>query len=67
MVIRCARGRHTFAPTIIRDSIKELKEIFPDFKLKYDSTVKLSTEEDLKYLFSLRSAWLDNLFKIKEV
>ena len=61
MSIRYAHGRHTYAPYIIRDVFKELKEIFPDFELKKDITIRPPTEE-LNEMGTLREDWLDDLF-----
>jgi len=63
MSIRYAHGRHTYAPYIIRDALRELEEIFPDFKLKKDITIKPPTEEELNEMGTLREDWLDDLFK----
>ena len=40
MAIRYAHGRKTYAPGMVRDSIRQFKEVFPDFKLKEDITIK---------------------------
>jgi len=63
MSIRYAHGRHTYAPYIIRDVFKELKEIFPDFKLKKDQTIEPPTEEELSQAGTSREDWLDDLFE----
>ena len=63
MSIRYAHGRHTYAPYIIRDVFKELKEIFPDFKLRKDQTIEPPTEEELNQMGTLREDWLDDLFE----
>ena len=65
MSIRYAHGRHTYAPYIIRDVFKELKEIFPDFKLKKDQTIEKPTKEELNQTGTLREDWLDDLFEEK--
>ena len=62
MSVRYAHGRHTYAPYIIRDAFRELEEIFPDFELKKDITIKPPTEE-LNEMGTLREDWLDDLFK----
>lgn len=65
MAIRYAHGRHTFAPTIIRDSLRELKKVFPNFQLRHDDTIKPPTEDELKQHIAVRDDWLDDLFKKK--
>ncbi len=47
MAIRYADGRHTYAPSDVRDSVKVFKEIFPDFKIKEDTTVKKPKSEEI--------------------
>lgn len=42
--IRYANGRHTYAPSMIRDSIKLVQEVYPDWKPKYDHTIKADME-----------------------
>ena len=67
MSIRYAHGRHTYAPYIIRDAFKELKEIFPDFELKKDIIIRPPTEEALGRIGrTLREDWLDDLFEEKK-
>ena len=63
MSIRYAHGRHTYAPPMIRNAFKELKEIFPDFELKKDQTIEPPTEEELNQAGTLREDWLDDLFE----
>ena len=63
MSIRYAHGRHTYAPYIIRDVFKELKEIFPDFELKKDQTIEKPTKEELNQTGTSREDWLDDLFE----
>ena len=47
MAIRYADGRHTYAPGMLRDSVKVFKEVYPDFKIKEDQTIEPPKEEDL--------------------
>ena len=63
MSVRYAHGKHTSAPYIIRGVSKQLKEIFPGFKLKKDITIKPLTEEELNEMGTLREDWLDDLFE----
>lgn len=46
MAVRYADGRHTYAPSMVRDAIKEVKEVFPDFKLKDDGVIEKPKEID---------------------
>lgn len=61
MAIRYAHGRHTYAPDMVRDAITKYKEIFPDFVLKEDITIKPPDEAELN-AFKQRSDYLDDLF-----
>lgn len=40
MAIRYADGRHTYAPTMVRDSIKEFQQVFPEWEPQEDQTIK---------------------------
>lgn len=64
MAIRYADGRHTYAPSIIRDTVKMLKEIEPKFKLKKYMTIEPPTEEELNQRgWILKSDYLYDLFE----
>ena len=62
MAIRYAHGRHTYAPHEVRSAIKKFKEIYPDFKLRPDRTIKPPDSEEIGG-FSFREDFLDDLFK----
>ena len=77
MAIRYADGRHTYAPWIVRDVVRKLQEIFPDFELKEDRTITPPTPEELvipgvyldDYLYDLFDPSyhnIDNLMKLYE-
>ena len=61
MAIRYAHGRHTYAPSMVRDAIDNFKKIFPDWNLKEDNTIEPPDEVSIDS-FSLRSDYLDDLF-----
>ena len=63
MAIRYANGRATYAPSTVRDSIKEFQKVFPDWKPRYDKTLKDDRElrESMRDHFSLDGDWLDDL------
>lgn len=42
--IRYASGRSTYAPSMIRESIKLVQEVYPDWKPKFDHTIKADIE-----------------------
>lgn len=41
MARRYAHGRHTYAPSIVRECYKTIKEKYPDIKIKKDDTLHL--------------------------
>lgn len=57
MAIRYADGRHTYAPGMVRDAIKDFQKVNPDWKPKLDITINkpkiinIGTESD--YLYDL--------------
>jgi len=64
MAARYAHGRHTYAPSIVRDSVKVFKDVFPDFKIKQDIVIEVPSEDQIEG-FSLRSDYLDDIFNCK--
>ena len=61
MAIRYAHGRHTYAPSMIRNAVSNFKKVFPDWKLKEDRTIKSPNERSING-FSFRTDYLDDLF-----
>ena len=47
MAIRYSDGRHTYAPSNIRDAVKQFQMVFPDWKPKTDVVIKPPNKEDL--------------------
>ena len=45
MAIRYADGRHTYAPSMIRDAIKQFQKVNPDWKPKVDCVIEKPTED----------------------
>ena len=62
MAIRYAHGRHTYAPSMVRDAIKDFQKVFPHWSPKHDITIE--KPEDIFYGF--RSDYLDDLFDNNE-
>lgn len=60
MAIRYAHGRHTYAPSTVRDAVNNFKKVFPDFKLKEDIT--LEKPKDNLSDMELKSDYLNDLF-----
>jgi len=56
MAARYAHGRHTYAPSTVRDSVEVFKDVFPDFKIKQDKVI----EPSMDMYFS--SDYLDDIF-----
>ena len=70
MAVRYADARHTYAPGIIRDVVRELKKMYPnEHFLKRDDTLEKPNEKDLKEPFSLEEDYLYDLVEeeFKEV
>jgi hypothetical protein len=61
MAARYAHGRHTYAPSMVRDSVKTFLEIYPDLNIKQDFVIAPPREEDIQGL-SFRSDYLDDIF-----
>ena len=61
MAMRYANGRSTYAPSMVRDSIKEFQEVFPDWTPKNDPTLKSDRESGYVAPAGLDSDWLDDL------
>ena len=62
MAIRYAHGRHTYAPSIIRDTVKKLKQLYPNETfLKKDRTIESPTEKELKEPLAFKDDYLDDL------
>ncbi len=59
MAARYAHGRHTYAPSTVRDSVEVFKDIFPEFNIKQDKVIEPSTD----MYFS--SDYLDDIFNNK--
>jgi hypothetical protein len=57
MAIRYAHGRHTYAPSMVRDAIKAVQEVYPDWKPRPDATL----EQDKSRMGGLESDYLDDL------
>ena len=43
MAIRYADGRHTYAPSMVRDAIKQFQKVNPDWKPKVDGVIEKPT------------------------
>ena len=61
MAIRYAHGRSTYAPSMVRDAVNLVKELFPDWKLKEDITVK-PKEDGNGRSWNFDSDYLNDLF-----
>lgn len=59
MARRYAHGRHTYAPGIIRDWYKKLKEWYPDILIQHDETIEPPKAENVGGI-CFRSDWLDD-------
>jgi hypothetical protein len=64
MAARYAHGRHTYAPSMVRDSVAVFKDVFPDFKIKQDRVIESPADDEVGGL-SFRSDYLDDIFNNK--
>jgi len=64
MAARYAHGRHTYAPSMVRESVEVFTSIFPEFKINQDRIIKPPTDDDLGGC-SFRSDYLDDIFNHK--
>jgi hypothetical protein len=62
MAIRYADGRHTFAPSMVRDAIRGYQKVNPEWKPKHDITIEKPTDDMLGGI-SFESDYLWDLFK----
>jgi len=62
MAIRYANGRSTYAPSAIRDAIGQYQMVFPDWKPRYDMTIRVPKKEDLKKCGNFESDFLHDIF-----
>jgi hypothetical protein len=61
MAARYAHGRHTYAPSMVRDSVKVFRDVFPDFKIKQDHVIERPLDEDICGM-CFRDDYLDDIF-----
>jgi hypothetical protein len=61
MAARYAHGRHTYAPSMVRDAVNTFLDIYPDLNIKQDRIIEPPSEDELN-AFSLRSDYLDDIF-----
>ena len=63
MAMRYASGRHTYAPYMVRDAIKAVQSVYPDWKPKPDPTLAedRKRKEDRGSRMNLEGDWLDDL------
>jgi len=64
MAARYAHGRHTYAPSIVRDSVAVFKDVFPDFNIKQDHVIEPPTDSEISGAL-FRSDYLDDIFNHK--
>ena len=64
MAIRYADGRHTMAPSIVRDAIKDYQKVNPNWKPKADGVIKKPTDEMLVGI-ALESDYLWDIVQCK--
>lgn len=60
MAIRYADGRHTYAPSDVREAVYKFKQVFPDWTPKPDVTIEPPAEDEIGGM-SFRSDYLYDL------
>jgi hypothetical protein len=69
MAIRYANGRHTYAPYIVRDSVKTYRELYPEWNLQIDKVVVNDYERfngQPNSTLAPKEDWLIDLFENHE-
>lgn len=61
MAARYAHGRHTYAPSTVREAVAVFKDVFPDFHIMKDSIINKPSDSEIGGL-SFRSDYLDDIF-----
>jgi hypothetical protein len=61
MAARYAHGRHTYAPSMVRDSVNVFRDVFPDFKIKQDHVIERPLDDDIGGM-CFRDDYLDDIF-----
>ena len=64
MAARYAHGRHTHAPSMVRDSVAVFKDVFPEFKIKQDHVIEPPKNDEIGGM-SFKSDYLDDIFNNK--
>ena len=62
MAARYAHGRRTYAPSTVRDAVKKLQAMYPDFEIKRDGAITPPTPEEEKRGF--RSDRLEDILGV---
>lgn len=65
MAARYAHGRHTYAPSMVRESVAVFRDIFPEFKIKQDPVIESPADDELGGM-SFSSDYLDDIFNHKK-
>lgn len=64
MAARYAHGRHTYAPSTVRESVEVFTSIFPEFKIKQDHVIESPADHEIGGM-SFRTDYLDDIFNHK--
>ena len=60
MARRYAHGRHTYAPSMVREAYNTLHMLFPDIKIENDVTIEAPKDEEIKGM-TFRYDYLDDI------
>lgn len=61
MAARYAHGRHTYAPSTVRESVEVFKDVFLEFKIKQDHVIEPPTDDEINGM-SFRTDYLHDIF-----
>jgi hypothetical protein len=61
MAARYAHGRHTYAPSTVRDSVEKMQRMFPNWEPRRDECIEKPKPEDIGGM-SFREDYLDDVF-----
>ena len=61
MAARYAHGRHTYAPSTVRESVEVFKNVFPEFKIKQDHVIESPADHEINGM-SFRTDYLNDIF-----
>ena len=65
MAARYAHGRHTYAPSTVRESVEVFKDVFSNFNIKQDRVIESPADHEINGM-SFRTDYLHDIFNNKK-